>query len=271
MKEEYPKIITKANIVISNKKELVKYVWIFTLGDGCLRLAKSKDRPNKDINAHFECNQVQVNEDYILWRADILSNITSVNLRYREISGCQDQISTKTRRHPLYTMLRNRTYLNNRKTVNPHDLKLLDWESLAILYQDDGCLSKKPNGNNCYTLSLSTDCFSYGDNVLLQRAIKDKTDILFRINSVRSKGGLHYKLILSKYDEINRFLDGIKTFIKPSFEYKLLSGIQYPNYTRIKVDRCDVCGRELRNNSRKTTIRSDFKCFKCVKLDNEIV
>ena len=232
--KEYPIKISKSNN-ITDRKVLTKYAWIFSLGDGCLMSGFSKNRPNKNVNAFFGCGQLADNEDYILWRADILSNITSVYLQCKS-KDRRPQIDTITGHHPFFTTLRSRMYLNGHKVVDPHDLKLLDWEALAILYQDDGCLSKKPKGNNCYTLSLSTESFSYGEQVMLQRAIKDKTDILFRIGSIRTKGGLHYILVISKYDSIVKFLDGVKPFIKPSFEYKLLSGVQYPFYSRQKTD-----------------------------------
>jgi hypothetical protein len=206
---------------ITDKKVLTKYVSYFTLGDGCLRVQKSLNRPNKNLNAHFECCQVKEHEDYILWRADILSNITSVTVKDREVKIGKTQLKTQTQRHPFFTAIRNRLYLNNHKVIDPHTLKLLDWEGLAILYQDDGCLSKKPSGNNCYTLTISTESFSYGDNVLLQRAIKDKTDILFRINKTSSNDNIHYRLCLSKYELINQFVDGVSKYIKPSFEYKI--------------------------------------------------
>lgn len=226
--EKYPIKLTVPNCIVSDKKELTKYVWAFTLGDGCIRIQLNKNRANRDVNYHFECGQIAEHEDYILWRADILSNITSVLLQYKVIKNGKPQIHTQTGRHPFFTTIRTRTYLNNHKVISEHDLKLLDWETLAILYQDDGSLSKKPVGNTCYTLSLATDSFSYGDNILLQRAIKEKVDILFRVNKLFSKstGNLYHRLILSRYDTICRFLDGVSKFIKPSFEYKLLPNAQ---------------------------------------------
>lgn len=226
--EEYPIKIEKNNTYI-DKKNLTKYVWSFVIGDGCLILGHNKNRPNRETNASFVCSQIAEHEDYILWRANILSHITSIHLSIRKgvyINTCKPQIKTVSNRHPFFTTIRDRMYLYGNKIIDPHYLKLLDWEALSILYQDDGSLSKKPIGQNCYSLVLSTEGFSYGDNVLLQRAIKDKTDVLFGIVRVNTKSGLHYRLQTAKYSNIKIFLNGVSKYIKPSFEYKLLPNVQ---------------------------------------------
>lgn len=237
MEEEYPLKISKSNKIL-DKKKLTKYAWAFAVGDGCLRTPNDRDRPNNSVNAFFECGQTSDHEDYILWRADILSNITSVYIKFKpsKFETQKSQLHTQTGRHPFFTTLKKRMYLEGHKVIDPHDLKLLDWESLAIIYQDDGCLSKKPKGNNCYTLTISTCSFSYGEQVMLQRAIKDKTDVLFGIGSINSVGGIKYRLITNKYENIKKFTDGVKPFIKPSFEYKLLPNVQYPLYSRVDSD-----------------------------------
>lgn len=218
MKNIYPLHVNKSN-TISDKKTLTKYIWAFTLGDGCLYLRKDKDRPNADTNAVFDCGQLAIHEDYILWRAEILSNITTLNLQLKKNDVI---LSTKSNRHPVYTTMRNRIYLEGHKIIDPHYLKLLDWETLAILHQDDGCLSLKDKIRNYFCITLSTQSFSYGDNILLQRAIKEKTDILFSVTPIRTqKGETQYRLMLNRQDDIDRFIDGIRKYIKPSFQYKV--------------------------------------------------
>lgn len=219
MKINYPLHINKSNTV-TDKKELTKYIWAYSLGDGSLLYFPHKDRPNEKINACFTCNQLKIHEDYIVRRADILSNITSLSIQNKPSSP--DMLTTQSNRHPKFSEMRQRIYLNGVKIVEPHYLKLLDWETLAILHQDDGCLSIKDKDRNYFIVTLSTQSFSYGDNILLQRAIKDKTDILFSVTSIRSKtGNLQYRLMLQKQDEIDKFLFGIGKYISPSFEYKV--------------------------------------------------
>lgn len=216
----YPLSIEKSN-TITDKKELTKYIWAFSLGDGSLLYDHHKNRPNINENAYFSCDQVSRNEDYILWRANILSSITSVNIQ-KKVNKESEMLCTRVNRHPIFTTMRNRIYLNGVKIVEPHYLKLLDWESLAILFMDDGCCSIKDKKYGYYCLTLSTQSFSYGDNVLLQREIKNKTDILFSIVRMTTQsGGIQYRLQLQKQLEIDKFIAGVRKFITPSFEYKI--------------------------------------------------
>jgi hypothetical protein len=212
---EYPITVTNSSLKITDNKELTKYLYSFSLGDGCLYYPTKKGRANKNVTAVFSCGQLKIHEDYILWRADILSNITSVHIQEKKNMLC-----TETNRHPKFTEMRQRMYPNDYKIVEPHYLKLFDAESLAILYQDDGSLSHK--GENQFSLVISTESFSYGDNILLQRMIKDKFDILFSVLGYRNKlGNLLYRLQLQKKELQHRFLDVVEPFIKESFRYKL--------------------------------------------------
>lgn len=219
MEKSYPLKINKPFNIITDKKELTKYIWSFVLGDGCLTVSESKNRPNNNINYKFDCGQLAIHEDYILWRADILSNITGVYLQERQFKIGNLQIRTTTNRHPFFTTLRQRMYLNGTKLIDPHDLKLLDWETLAILYQDDGCLSHK--SYNSYNLTISSEAYTYGDNILLQRAIKDKVDILFSVQKISVNGNTKYRLALQNQEGQKKFIDGIRPYIKESFNYKI--------------------------------------------------
>lgn len=219
MEKSYPLKIDKPFNIITDKKELTKYVWSFVLGDGRLTVSKSKNRPNNILNYTFDCPQISEHEDYILWRADILSNITGVYLQYKELENGKPQIRTTTGRHPFFTTLRQRMYLNGTKLIDPHDLKLLDWETLAIFYQDDGCLSHK--SYNSYNLTISSESYTYGDNILLQRAIKDKTDILFSVHKISVNGNTKYRLALQNKEGQEKFINGVRPYIKKSFDYKI--------------------------------------------------
>ena len=215
---EYPITITNSTLKITDNKLITKYVNDFVLGDGCLYIPVKKGRANKNVTAIFDCGQLKKNEDYILWRADILSNITSVHIKEKQATSLM--LYTETNRHPIFSHVRERVYPNNHKVVDPHYLKLFDAESLAILYQDDGSLSHK--GKNQYNLVISTEGFSYGDNILLQRMLKDKFDILFSVLGYRGKtNNLLYRLQLQKKELQYKFLEIVTPYIKSSFEYKL--------------------------------------------------
>ncbi len=123
----------------------LKYVVAFTYGDGCI--AKLKDHKN----CRFQAAQLSRNKDYIEWRGDIFSSLTRIRYNTYNNDAGNEMIATYTLDHPLYTRVYNRMYHAGRKTLDGHYLKLFDWETLAIFYQDDGnwrfrpqCRSKTP-------------------------------------------------------------------------------------------------------------------------------
>lgn len=107
---------------------------------------------------------------YALWKADILRQITHVNVT--ESEGYLDArtgkkypfINVKTRTHPLYTKMRQAFYPVQHKVVDPFWLKKLDKRGFAIWYFDDGT----SKDYHCYLATLS---FSWPENHLMAEYI----------------------------------------------------------------------------------------------------
>jgi len=207
-----------------DKKTLTKYIVAFCYGDGFLG--------KHGKNARFQANNIIDNLDYIEWRASILENVSGLSMSERvpKIKGWKVLINTTTHTHPMYTTIWQRLYLNGRKVFDPHYLKLLDWETLAILYMDDGTLGctkqeyKDKTYRNYYP-KIATCAYSYGDNLLLKKAIKDKLGIEFNINRhSRNKRGETTYILSLQANSRERFLSGVEQYILPSFRYKI-----YPN------------------------------------------
>jgi hypothetical protein len=217
-----------------SRKELTKYVWAFTLGDGWLTINTGSR------NAHYGLHQIATHKDYIDWQSDILSELTAV--RYREKpayinsqgANAKPSIRIETMNHPFYTTLYERIYTPVRvKQISPHDLKLLDWECLAILYQDDGYIevSDRVTMENYVRVRIATDNYSYGDIVLLQKAIYEKTNIPFDIQRRKLATTYGYRLQARK-EYARRFIDGITPYVKLSFAYKLDTDTITTKYVR---------------------------------------
>lgn len=206
-----------------NKKELIKLSSFFTMGDGGVyKYGKTK-------HCQFLMNMKKDNLDYIEWVADVLSNITKVT--YKESAPYNNDgynrkplVRLWTNQHPYFDSLRERIYTDNYKGIDPHALKLLDAESLAILYMCDGSLyTDKPNPkkgliNNSYNVNLNMKRLSYGDQFILKKALKEKLDLEWNIN----RHYQYYYLRLRNKD-LNKFMDMIEKYIKPSFNYKLIT------------------------------------------------
>lgn len=218
-----------------DNKELLKYVVAFTYGDGHLAYHGKECR--------FEATCIIDNLDYINWRKSILENIAPVviydNSDKREDFNRKPLIKTTTRCHPIYTKIHDRLYLNNRKTFDPHYLKLFDWETMAIFYMDDGSfvISKDHYKDKTYRtnhITLATNCFTYAENLLLKETIKKNLEIEFNIHkhSFSKNLGQTHILVLANSSHI-RFLENIKNYILPSFQYKINP------YDRLVTDNAD--------------------------------
>jgi len=212
-------------IKITDKKELVKYIAAFTLGDGCL--FRRNNNPGR--NANYILNQISIHKDYVDWQASILENVTSIKYYYKAAFidnrgvNNQAQIRITTKVHPLFTTLYERIYTSNRvKAISPHDLKLLDWESLAILYMDDGYIQVIPGKRveKKISVHICTENYTYGDLWLLQKAIYEKTELPFNFKKRKLKDNYGYRLEMVG-DKAERFIDGVAKYIQPSFMYKI--------------------------------------------------
>jgi hypothetical protein len=196
-----------------NNKQLMKYIYAFSLGDGSLV------RRSPTGNAHYQVTQLACNKDYIDWRADILSNLTSLNFRRFTHTSGRDFIATETKTHPKYTKAYNEMYYQRRKTITPHILSFLDWEMLAILFQDDGNGRKRSGVNKTPEIRIATHNFTYAENLLIVEACKERLGIQFNIQRQKHKESMYYYIAL-RATSFSRFREHIEPFVQPSFAYK---------------------------------------------------
>lgn len=210
-----------------DKKNIIKYVVAFTYGDGCLLKHGKYSR--------FEANNIVDNRDYSEWRASILGNLTKVNLKDIEVNrgNRKDITNTTTMTHPMYDKVRCRMYLNKTKVIDKHYLTLFDWETLAILFMDDGsnvCSTQMLTYKHKYgptkgwkpVVTLATCNFSYGDNWLLKKAMRNNLGIEFNINKhSKSKDGEQRYILVLRSKDYDKFIENVKPYILPSFNYKL--------------------------------------------------
>ena len=206
-----------------NKKEFLKYAVAFCYGDGGVYMHGN--------NARFEANVTEDHKDYVDWRVGILETLTAVNTYtiYRKNPNHKNLTKTYTRTHPTYTKIRHRLYNANHKVLDPHYLKLMDWETLAIWYMDDGCLGKvhynsRKNGDYLgFTprVTLATHCFSYAENIFLKELFKKTFNLEFNVIKATGRQTQYWQLALRSKD-YKAFESGVCQFILPSFGYKLV-------------------------------------------------
>lgn len=207
---------------ILDKKELVKLVSYMVMGDGGLYVT------GRCKNAMFIMNMVKENEDYVQYCKSVLDNITGTRLYDRPDYNSdgynrKPQVRLETNAVPFLTKIRDRVYTGKYKGIDPHALKMLDFEALAILYMCDGSLyiddpakSNKGLVNRSYSVNLNMKRLSYGDLFILKKALKERLDLEWNIN----RQGKYYYLRLRNKD-LNKFMEGVAPYILPSFQRKL--------------------------------------------------
>lgn len=196
---------------IKNKKELTKLLSFLIMCDG--GVYKTKDCKN----FKFIMNTTSIS--YAKYAKSIIENITSVRIIDRpdyntDGANRKQQYRVESKTHPVFTILRNRLYKNNYKTIDVHSLKLMDPECLAMLYMADGSISYKGEAINSVT--LNTKRLTEGDNMLLISFIDKKFNIKSTLNRQNQ-----YSYIRIKGKSLFKFFNIIKPFILQDFLYKI--------------------------------------------------
>ena len=199
---------------ITDKKQLMKLMSFITMSDGSVQSSRGSK------NHIFSFAQTEDHEDFVMYVKGIVENNTSVKTYYYEMAlPRRNQIKIYTRVHPYFNDLRDRIYVGNYKSIDQHALKLLDFEALAILYMSDGCLGKyiRENGKPSYTLTINMCRLSYGDQLIMKKAIKEKLDLEFNV----VKTGKKYYTLRLRSKDLEKFMNGISPYILDSFKYKI--------------------------------------------------
>lgn len=207
-----------------NKKELVKLISYIVMGDGGLYFPTKR---TDGTNAQFIMNMKEENKDYIFFCKGVLEQLTGCRIAERKdynADGCvrKPQLRLESNRHPLLTQIHSRVYTGKYKGVDPHALKMLDAEALAILYMCDGSfVIDKPNPkkgliNESYNVTLNMKRLSYGDQFILKKALKEKLDLEFNINRQNE-----YYYLRLRVKDFNKFMEMVAPHVLPSFQYKI--------------------------------------------------
>lgn len=207
-------------VTTMDKKQLLKLVSAFSMADGGLY------KRSENGQAYFMMNMLACHKDYIEWVKSVLENLVHVNMTPVANPCKRPQTNLNSRTHPFLTSIHGRLYRDKYKGLDEHAMKLFDWEVMAIFYMADGGLyveqpnPKKGLVNPSPTVSLYMKRLSYGDSKFLKEVIRDKLGVEFNINKHFYKGTTYYFLRLRRKD-VEKFVEGIKPFMKESFYYKL--------------------------------------------------
>jgi hypothetical protein len=212
---------------IIDPKEFTKLVSYMSTFDGGLYVTNKtrKDGSRSGSNARFIMNMRKENLDYVMWvKSALEAGGLSVSIKDRKdynTDGCNraEQVHIESCNHPKLTTIRDRIYLpNGRKVIDPHMLKLMDAEALAIIFMADGSTQaqwRQGSINGSPSVSLNTKGFSEPENMALSKCIYDTFGIRSNINRQNQ-----YRYLRLKTADAGKFFEIINPHVRPSFNYK---------------------------------------------------
>ena len=199
-------------------KDLNKRLYAYAMFDGHLAFFGGS------TNACLVVNQLEEHADYI---QKVIQTLEEIPLGFKESLPAiykadgynrQQQIRLQSHNHPILTKIHSRIYLDGHKVVDPHMLKLMDEEMLAIAFMANGSRyaanlrweDAKPQ----YRLHFNN--LNYGDLML----IKDNLKEVFGLEINTRKKGMRYDLAVPTFHS-ELFEEIVQDYVLPSFQYKL--------------------------------------------------
>jgi len=194
-------------------RTLMKYLSSFCMGDGGVYPVRKGYKQCYFVGGHIEKNA-----DYVEWKRSVLANVTKVRVKRIVKEGQQVFLRIETRSHPVFQQIRQRLYRGTYRGIDSHFLKLMDWEMLAILFQDDGHARDRSHVNRNPEITLGLCRLSEGDFELLRKRIEKVLGINFNISGSPRNRVLRLR---NKHGPV--FMKCVKPFIFPSMEYKFIN------------------------------------------------
>ena len=193
-----------------DKKELTKRLAFLCMSDAGLTMHKGC------VNASFHLAMCKENRDMAEYAITLLKEV-NVGYRYSE---CEKYFRLDSKVHPFFTKLWERIYQDGRRVPSPHDFKLLDWESVALMYMCDGNIQIA--GKRWYPM-INMCKWSYAELCWVKAQFKDRLGL--DINIYRC--GKYFRVGVPAH-HCDFFFDSIKPFMLESFKYKLASERETP-------------------------------------------
>lgn len=148
--------------------------------------------------------------------------------------------------------VRKLLYPNGKKELSPQILQILDAQTLAYWYMDDGCVdtyNKTKSRDYWYvyerrvarSYKLATNCFSEDTHAAIFQWLKDVFDIHGTLSNTRSGPNV----IISRISSKDRFLSVIKPYIIPSMNYKIKYPHRFEGIPSVAIPRNTDSGERL--------------------------
>lgn len=123
--------------------------------------------------------------------------------------------------------VRNDWFIDGKKTITSMVIDKITPISLAFWYMDDGCLSYHNGKNHSAWIRLSTQGFSYEENIMLADMLNNKFNISAKVNKdkIAKDGHQMYRIDLT-VDSTKDFLKLVAPYMCKSMKYKMPDDIE---------------------------------------------
>lgn len=172
-----------------------------------------------DKYGRLELGHSIAQKKYLLYKCDRLKYFFNFHYNERYAGKDKKYLECFARSNTSkYLKLLRRIWYKPNKIINKKMVYKLNEEGLAYWYLDDGSLifQKDKNGNiEARKGYLNTQGFSYEENVILQKMLKDKFNIIVKIHKDKN----YFRLFLNS-TELKKLLTIISIYIPEDMYYK---------------------------------------------------
>lgn len=161
---------------------------------------------------HYCESHCKKQEDYLLWKNKILKKKFSTKINYYK-KGIP---SLYTRVHPDLKEYRQLVYPDGKKRITKEIIDKIGNLAIVVWYFDDGSYQPLYNG-----IEISSYCFSYEENKMLQKMLKDKFSLNFNIYHRHAKNHYYLGCAGENTDIFLSFIKRNALYIPKNLTYKL--------------------------------------------------
>ena len=225
------------------KGELQQILYGTLLGDGHLRLGEK----SRNANLYIEHSKKQ--KKYALWKKKKLGDLEiSCYERERTRKGSKtESVVLYSKSMPVLTELHNKFYQDGEKVIPDQVLNNLDWKAIAVLYMDDGSVTRKGRG----IISVEG---------LKNQAIRKLSELL------QEKG------LDNKIDSHNRIYLPARSSYKLSQKIKdhVVDGMKYKLYLDADKDKLPTDWQDKWSEEEIQYLKNNYQDVKAVNIAEEL-
>ncbi|MBN2043015.1 MAG: hypothetical protein JW754_04395 [Candidatus Aenigmarchaeota archaeon] len=188
-----------------------QYLYGSLLGDDQLNMKGKRKYPFLVVT-HGSKQKQYVEWKYKIWKRLVPGGVKSNSITLVDTGKKYFICGFRTAAHPCFLQFFRSFYLNGKKVVTREILNKLTPFSIAVWYMDDGYY-RKARGR----AQLSTNGFSYEENILIQKYFKETWSVSSNIGT--SGSGTNY--IWFNTENTIKFFKIIKNHISHLFNYKI--------------------------------------------------